>query len=627
MKISFAIGPKERNITQPEAFDISYEHKGCICTVMVYGDINKPQVLVVPPTPLPTIPISRYWFFMNISWSKLDGFEFNHYSDPEITTHLNSAVCNSTVGILRGEDKIQINNTFLTLTFRAEVSQTDLSKNDPIIFLEKCSEFGIRVANVELSEFQSLYKLNCSGIKLYNVVFINSDIREADFNSSSFNDVKFINSNLERANFSNSLFSKVELLAARLRETVFDNCRVFYNKSRIENDETLIFNNCDLTNSSFVKAVISSKLEYSNLSNADFSEAKLVACKLYDCTLNGTIFTKSIFSSYETQSNNPKKPSTSSGGLITCYIGPKSETYTTKGVANQGNITNCKFDSASMNFVDLSNNLIKSCDFEAADLSKAKLSNCEFIGTAFNGRTLKPANLSSADTSFSVFREECNLNEVNFTRVRMIESRIEKCRCVRSIFYGARLISSYFVDSNLTGADFRNADLTMINLDKCLLSGANFFKTIRGGINLNIQTVNEQSNKEEQINIKSSCDIKFIDWSPKKDGEIQINENDFLSIIIGSKSAVSVISNLSKENPSVISYIYNQAQAEANAQSAGNDLNDASVNIDGDVNNGDISGGSIETQPYGVSEQDEEQIPENYDSYSGESSNKEDEQE
>lgn len=625
MKISFAIGPRERNIAPPEAFDISYDHKGHICSVMVYGDISKPQVLVIPPTPFQTVPISRYLFFMNISWSKLDGFEFNQYSDPEITTSLKS-----TVGTLRSADKIQINNTFLTLTFKAEVNQADLGNNEPRTFLEKCSEFGIRVADVEFSGLLNLYKLNCPGSQLYNVKFINSNIEKADFNSSKFNNVQFIDSNLDGVNFTNSLFSKVEFYGVRLRESIFEKCRVVYNKSRIENDETLSFrNHCDLTNSRFEKAILCSNFEDSDLSNANFSEAKLVDCKFYDCTLRETIFTKSQFTSYRAQVDKSQKQYTSGTGFITCRIGAKPD-FAAKGeVAKKGTISNCKFDSALMNYVDFSNNVIIDTDFEEAYLLKAKLHNCEFIRATFHGRRLKSADISDTNLSFSTF-QNCNLNEVKLHRARLIETRIEKSELVKTNFYNASLRSSMFIANNLTGADFRYADLTLLTLDKCHLNCAKFFQTQRGGLNLNIVTngtadVTSQNPSDNQTQnnrvYQTSCFIDCIDWSPKGDGEIQIDKNSFLSIVNGDKSAVAVISNLSKEGAQFILNTY----ATANAQSAGNDLNDASVNIGGDVNESDILGASIETKQ--VAEQGEDESPESYDSSFDESSNEEDEQE
>jgi uncharacterized protein YjbI with pentapeptide repeats len=631
MKISFSIGPRERNIPQPEPFDIPYNHTGHLCSVIVYGDINKPQVLIVPLKRLPSAPISRYWFFMNISWSKFDGFEFNQYSDPEIITYLNSTVLNSTIGILKGADKIQINNGLINLVFRAEVSHSDLEDNNHRMFIEKCSEFGIKIVDIEFAELHSLYKVNCHRCQLNNVKFINSDLEDADFTGSKLNNVKFVESNLKSANFTNSLFSKVEFSQVILRESIFDNCRVTYNKSKIENNETLIFNNhCDLTASKFVKAILCSKFECSNLSSANFSEAKLVACKFYDCTLHETIFTKSLFTAFGTQTSKSQKQITTVAELITCRISSgQEEIDVNRGVVNKGIISNCKFDSSSMRFVDLSNNLIVGTDFECADLSKAKLYNCEFVKTTFNGKKLKSANLQSADVSFSFFKDNCILNEVNLSYTRMIETKFNKSELVGASFYGANLISSQFIDSNLTGVDFRSADLTLVNFDRAKLNSANFFQTKRGGANFNITFCKRSPSDEIDDNtlIESSCIVECIEWSPKRNGEIQLDKMQFLSIVSGRKSPLAVIASLSKDNPSVISYIYNQAQAEANSnsKSAGNDMNDASINVNRDVNDSDLSGGSIETKPYGETDQEEESAESN-DSLSNEFLEEEEEQ-
>jgi len=623
MKISFAIGPRERNIAPPETFDISYDdhRRGHICSVMVYGDINKPQIMIVPPTPLPAISISRYWFFMNISWSNMNGFEFNQYSDPEITASINSTPLNSNVGTLRGSDQIKINNGLLALTFKADVDQADLDgSNKPKNFLETCSKFGIRVTNINFLELRISDKLSCARSQLYNVNFINSELEKSDFNESRFTNVQFINSNLDGAVFTNSIFSKAKFSEkTNLRKSVFDKCKVAYDKSRIENDETLIFTNCDLTESTFVRAIICGKLEDSNLSSANFSEAKLVACKFYNCTLNKTIFTKSMFVGFG-YGNNAKKPNTRVVPLITCCIGPKPELAAKRENIQRGTIINCKFDSASMEFIDFSNNEIKDTDFEAANLSKAKLYNCEFFNTTFTGKTLKSANLSDADISCSEFKEACNLNEVDLTRVRMIDSKVKNCQFVRSIFYYANLRNSIFIDSNLTGVDFRNADLTIVGLDKCQLNGANFYQTKRGRIDLKLNMEKSTNKKgQEEINVKSSCFIDFVEWSPRKDGEIQINEKDFLMIVSGITSPITVLSRLSKDNPLFISNVYNEAKAEANAKSAGQDFKDASVKIGGNVNESDINGGSIETQPSGIFDEEEEEIRDNLDTNDEES--------
>jgi uncharacterized protein YjbI with pentapeptide repeats len=606
MEISFYIGAaKEKNIPQPTPLQIPYEHEGSICNLMVYGNLDKPEVLLLPSTATPLeIPISRFWFFMTISWFKSSGFEFNKYNDEEITTSLDE-----NIGNLRGRDKITIKEIPLTITFKPKVNQDDLGSIDSRIFLEKCCNFGFRIADTEFLNIHHLDRIDCSKIQLYNVKFINSNLESTNFQDSILNNVHFISSNLEGSNFANCKLSNVTFCDTNLKNSFFDNCNVYpLSKLKIENQEALNFNNCDLTDASFVKATLCGNFENSNISNTTFSESKIIATNFYSCILNNTIFTKSFFMYFGTQSNNSQSDNNKkTESSIYCYFGPKPNfAENAKEVIQKENIINCKFDSASMKLVNISNSIITDTDFEDTDLSKAKLYKCEFIRTTFTACSLKPANLSYVDASFSEFKEQCNLNQVKFHRARMIEARIENSDLVGASFYSANLRSSQFIDTDLTGVDFRSADLTLVNLDKCKLNSSNFFQTKRGGLNLNISSekveLNDtqssqgnQGNTTNNIIINSSCTFDCIEWGAKINGEIQIDRNAFLNIVTGKQSALSVISNIAKDNPSFISYIYNQNQAEADAtaKSAGNDLNDASVNIDRDVNDSNLTGGSI----------------------------------
>ncbi|MGD1909816.1 MAG: pentapeptide repeat-containing protein [Rivularia sp. (in: cyanobacteria)] len=621
MKISFYIGPREKNITQPMPLEVYYEHEKQVCNLILYGNLNKPEVLLVPSTAKALeLPISRFWFFMTIFWSKSTGFEFNKYNDEEITTSLDE-----NIGNLRGGDKILINKNSLTITFKAEVNQDDLGNNDSSVFLEKCSAFGIKIVDTEFSNIQNIYNIDCPKSQLYNVKFSYSNLSGSNFQDSILNNVHFIKSNLSGSNFTSCKLSNVQFFDINLRESSFDNCSVSYNKSRIENQETLNFNNCDLTNASFVKATLCGNFEESNISNATFLESKIMATNFFSCILNKTIFTKTNFTSFGTPINNYQSDNKKKTELITCHFGAKSNLReNAKEVIQKENIISCKFDSASMKFVNMSNNIITDTDFEDADLSKAKLYKCEFIRTTFTGESLKPANLSYVDASFTVFKEQCNLNQVKLLWARMIEAKIENSDFIGANFYGVNLRSSQIIDSDLTGVNFRSADLTLVNFDKCKLNSSNFFETKRGGLNLNIseENINQNENQSYQENyskennkiiMKSSCIFDCIEWGPKINGEVQIDRNTFLSIVTGKQSALSVISNITKENPQIISQIYNQNQAEAkaDAQSAAHDLNDASVDIGGDVNESELSGGSIETESYELSEQDQEQTLDN----------------
>ncbi|NEP80505.1 MAG: pentapeptide repeat-containing protein, partial [Okeania sp. SIO3B3] len=613
MKISFYLKIKGQKVSDQEPFEVPYLYEGNLCSVIVYGSLNQPQVLVESLEEKKQLPLtSKYWFFIRISWSRVDGFKFCQYSDPGTTTSLSS-----TTGSLRGRDKIELGNNLATIIFKAEVNQEDLDTIDQTVFLEKCSEFGIRVVDTKFSNLKAVVDgLSCANCQLVNVEFSEAQLQGVDFSGSYLNQVKFLNSNLNRANFTNSQLAKVEFYQCYFIEATFDNCRTLYSKQRIENNEILIFNNCDFTGSSFKQALLCSKFEDGNLSNADFSLAKFVACKFYDCNLSNTIFSYSQFKAFGTQTDKNKKQNDSNNELINCYIGVKPGFSSQEKKTYNTTISKCKFDGALMDLIEISENTtIIESNFEATSLYKSKLRNCKFIQTNFTGKAMKSANLSSADISGSTF-ENCYLNEVNLFRVKMIEGKFNNSELVRASLCNGNLRGSKFLNSDLTGVDFRYADLTLLNIDKCLLNCANFFQTQRGGINLNIS--NEQNDSEKLL--KTSCTISCIDWSPKRDGEIQISKEAFLDIIQGKQSAVAVITNLSKEGAS---YIFN-TYANANAKSAEN-LNDSSVNTQGEVSESSFDTGNIETDSNEEVEQDEDNTLENNATISNDSSDEENE--
>lgn len=616
MKISFYLKIKGQKVSDLERFKVPYLSEGNICSLIVYGSLDKPQILVESLEEKKQLPLtSKYWFFIRIAWSRVDGFKFSQYSDPEINTSLSS-----TTGSLRGEERIEIGNNLATIIFKAEVNQEDLDTIEPTIFLEKCSEFGIRVVDTKFSNLKAVVDgLSCANCQLVNIEFSEAQLQGANFSNSLLNQVKFLNSNLNRANFSNSKLTQVEFSQCNnFTKATFDNCSTTYGKQRIENNEILIFKNCDLTGSSLKKAILCSKFEDCNLSQTDFSSAKLVACRFYDCKFSETIFSNSQFKAFGTQVDKNKKQNDNNNELINCYIGVKTDSASKEEKAHNAIIRKCKFDGALMDFIEISEKTkIEESNFEATSLRKSKLRNCEFVKTDFNGKAMKSADLSFADISDSKF-EDCNLNEVNLFRVKMIKATFDnKSQLVRASFCNANLRGSKFLNSDLTGIDFRYADLTLLNIDKCILNCANFFQTQRGGINLNLS--NEKNNSEKFL--KTSCTISCIDWSPKRDGEIQISEEAFLDIIQGKQSAVAVITNLSKEGAS---YIFN-TYANANAKSAEN-LNDSSVNTQGEVSDSSFDTGNIETGSNEEVEQYEDNNLENNETLSNDLSDEENEE-
>lgn len=493
----------------------------------------------------------------------------------------------------------------VTIIFKPEVSQEDLGDSDPKVFLEKCSQFGIKVVDTQFSNLNVSYGLVCADCQLVDVEFYEAQIEGDNFSNSELKNVKFVNSNLKKSKFDNTKFSQVEFDNVQLESSSFDHCSVTpYSKKRIEDDGYLLFkNNCDLTKSSFINAKFCSKFEKVNLSSANFSDATLVACKFYDCTLIKTIFTRAIFSSFGTKENP------SYLDLINCCITSKKtgEHNIFNGDDQDKIITidECKFDNAVMRYVDLSNNITKNSDFQATDFYRASLYNCHFINTRFKSTISESASLKSSYISNSSFERKCNLTEVDFSEATMVGVKFNYSQLIRANFSSANLRGSEFISSELTGADFRYADLTLLNIDKCDLNSANFFQTKRGGINLNI-TKNKNGSLgtnqgQEEVNLDSSCTFDCIEWSPNIDGEIQIDKNSFLKIISGYTSPVAVISNLSKEGAQFIVNTY--ANAESSAKNADND---SSVNIRGDANDSSITTGNIEDKSNEDFEQDED---------------------
>ena len=321
---------------------------------------------------------------------------------------------------------------------------------------------------------------SCANCQLVNVEFSDSQLQGVNFSNSYLNQVIFFKSNLNRAKFNNSKLTQVEFSQCNnFKEATFDNCQTIYN---LEKNEILIFNNCNLNDASFKKALLCSKLEDCNLSQTDFSLSTLVACKFYNCKLSETIFSNSHFKYVVEDINN-------NNIKFDCYIGVKPDSPN----QYEFKISKCKFDGALMNRVEISKNTkIEEGHFEATGLCKSKLRNCEFSKTHFTSKIMKSADLSDADISGSTFKD-CCLNEVKLLRVKMIEAEFDqRSQLVKASFRDANLRGSKFLNSNLTGVDFRYADLTLLTLDKCTLNCANFLKSKRGGIKLgNIKSKNE----------------------------------------------------------------------------------------------------------------------------------------
>lgn len=164
------------------------------------------------------------------------------------------------------------------------------------------------------------------------------------------------------------------------------------------------------------------------------------------------------------------------------------------------------------------------------------------------------------------------------------------------------MIGSKFIESDLTGADFRNADLTQVIFHKCDLYCSKFYRTRRGGLKLQLDKESTETNEKQKTGEKestetngkqktgkdklpNSCKIGCVDWDPDGNGEIQIDEENFLEIVYGKKSPIKVLDDSKALN------IYTTNINQANAKSA-ETINDASMTL-GEVSDSDMDGGVV----------------------------------
>jgi uncharacterized protein YjbI with pentapeptide repeats len=568
MDISFLVEKERKNINQLST-QVFYGKDGYVCSFIISGSYTAPHFHLLLANEVADLAFEKILFSMTIYWSQSEGFKYKYYSDPSLIISCNQNVLNS-IGSLKGGSSIQIGKSFVTIKFLVEVSKADLDSSylTHKSFLETCINLGIKVSNIKFFRSLGLEGANLTKGRFYNIIFEETCLDYVSFEGAMFDNVKFCR--------------------VTLKNTIFDGCYTSYSKAKIVSGESLLFREIDtFVDSTFNKSVLYVKFENSNLTNIDFSDVKFVASSFQDCKLEDVNFTKARFIPYEVRNERGQgKAKVGTELVAVCSIGSQDNTL------QKGTIRNCKFISLVSKYLDFSNSFIIESDFENARLEKAKFYSCNLFETNFAGKSLESSYLAGTDLSNSKLLS-CNFSQANMNRVRMMGTVVEKSKFIGTIFSDSDLTSSSFTQADLTGIDFRRSNLTQLILDKCTLNSAKFYQTQRGGLDLKIEEspiTNEKKSKFEMAR-KSNCIVKCVDWSPKGDGEIQIDEESFLSIVAGEKPPIAI---LSKSEASQIYFsTYNQASAQSISKSAGDTLNDSSLNAGNDIIDSDIETGSI----------------------------------
>jgi uncharacterized protein YjbI with pentapeptide repeats len=595
MKVTFHIRSKELNINDTKSVDFSYEKSGYVCSFIVYGNLKKLESILI--TENTNFPLAQYLYVLDISWSKHSGFEFNQYNDQTLQSSLSRKF-----GSLSGHYQIQLGGSLISLNFRSEASAEDLGGSDELLFLESVKKYGIAVKGIVFSDSRRLESLDLSTCQFIDVNFLNCKLNRVKFSGCKLSNVRFIASELDGSDFSKSVFSSVTFESCESMLTCnFQECEVRYSPRRIWDEAILKVIDCNLQGSDFKQSEICAVFENSDLSCVDFSQSKLIACRFYDCKVEKVIFAGVTFaSSAEGIRLREQYPDLEK---FVCKFGSRKVSVEEK---SKRKISNSEFVSASMEGIDLSHNHIVSCNFEDANLRNSSLIHCTIEDCKFQRFTLEAAKCSFMNLSHSSLKKN-HFNEVDFYRAIMIQMKDTESEFISSKLGKVNLRGSSFVRSDLTGAFLGEANLTLASFDECKLRGTNFYQTQRSGINLNItevsQTIDSRDNGSSTSNpgiksssdpltrLQSTCSIGNVQWYSNSNGEVLIDENTFLHIIVGNKSPIAVLANLTKENPNIIN-IMNQNQASSESRSAGHDQINADTNVDS-VNNGDVKGAHV----------------------------------
>lgn len=634
MKVTFHVKSKELGISFTKSIDVSYHEIGHICSLILYGKLEKLGVVLISGNSV-ELPVAQYLFVLDINWSKFRGFEFKQYLDQSLSSSLPKKF-----GFLRSYTQIQIARNLICVSFRAEVNREDLGKSDERLFLENSNRYGITVKNIDFYDVPFLSGLNLSNCHFVDVSFSTCRLDGVIFSGGRFSNVKFISSNLNGSDFQKAILTNVIFESSLMSGCNFQECVVKYGARRIWDETILKIHDCNLQGANFKQSEVCLVAEDSNLSEVNFSQSKLTACRFYNCTLDQMNFTGSKFTS------SPEaiklRDQYSDIEKFVCKFGSRNLSLDLSGkkknlallslwlkwyrelknynsataeklalcfisliyylMHSRAKISNSYFVSALMEGIDFSHNDIVNCIFEDADLRNAKLNHCLIEDCKFQRVTLNSARCSFVNLSFSLLNRN-NFNEVDFYRAVMISVEDEGSKFAASNLSRANLRDGKFFKSVLTGVFFGEANLTLATFDKCKLNGANFYQTQRSGIDLNIkdetgkkitnaadlQNLNDSnSNSKSLPKLKSTCEIGSVQWYSNSNGEILIDENTFLHIVIGNKSPIAVLANLTKENPNIIN-IMNQNDL----RTAGRDQVNADTNVDS-VSNGSVKGSDIQ---------------------------------
>ena len=375
------------------------------------------------------------------------------------------------------------NANFTKLIYTLNVNFTNSNLTNARFYDGNLHNANLTKANLTNAKFNNmiLYNPIFIGAKLNKTNFINSSLRDLDFNDvygNAIYKVNFSSSSITNSTpFESLVFDKCNfndgtLNGIRFTDIDFNNC--IFNKTnlKISKLEDVTFNDCHFDNA--------------NMQQSNFKDVHFKNCKFDTTIFSGSIIENCIFDRCDLN-----------GSIFSSFEHPHLTTIINiKFIETE--MKNTKFNSVNLHNVNFNNIMLDGATFNGSDLT----------GSTFVGASLRGTNFYWTDLNRCNFTDTIMNEHTNFTDVRGIDDN--------TLGLEARLNNGRAVDTHAAWAnvnmkllyDFFKENNPNLNCDTYNPTSINIFKTSIKAI-LYAFVENTDETPEEKTTLKKKLDTCF----------------------------------------------------------------------------------------------------------------------
>jgi uncharacterized protein YjbI with pentapeptide repeats len=275
------------------------------------------------------------------------------------------------------------------------VKKTSSPLPDTAVFMQLITTYGLQSMKTRHSSLGApLTGVYLAQEDLSSVSFMGSDLSNANFSGANLT-----GQNLNGSTASNTIFDSSNLSKCVANGLVFTNCSfVKANMSYVKLSSSTL-NGCNLNLAQFYSDQTAGT-DYSNLQNADFTNASMVGCDFGNALVNSAIF---------------------KGATLT-----NADFSQSRGADDKLDFTDAILIGANLSKIDLTKCIISEntnfmgakldeCDLSSHNLTNVVFVNASMVKTKLDKTNLNGAQMSSADLSFASFTGGVSLIGANLS--------------------------------------------------------------------------------------------------------------------------------------------------------------------------------------------------------------------